>query len=229
MKSTVITIVVLMCSQAFGLTFMGPPMAKLEQGQKSVGFNLSYSEMDLEEKWEGGSETLKDVESSSYLANLGYGVSDGWDFFVRLGFTDIECDDFHFNGSPEFAYGFGTKVTFAQQNSMALGGLFQILWSESDDDILGIDVEIDYYEIQLAVGPTFNFDGLSIYGGPFLHFVDGEIKSTILGEKSDIEQESEIGGYIGIGATLSEDTDINLEYQFTGDAQAIGFRLVHRF
>ena len=226
MKKIVVTIMVLMCSQAFGLTLMGPPMAELEQGQKCVGFNLSYSEMDLEEKALGLSATLEDVESFSYLVNLGYGVSDGWDFFVRLGLTDIEYEDF--NGSSEFAYGFGTKATFSQQDSMTLGGLFQILWSEADDTILGIKTDVEYYEIQIAVGPTFDYDGLSIYGGPFLHFVEGEIDYAGV-VTSDIEQESEFGGFVGAQFDLAENASCCVEYQITGDAQAVCAGIAWRF
>lgn len=221
MKKTVITIIVLMCSQAFGLTFMGPPMAELEQGQKSAGFNLSYSEMDVEVSAFGLSGTLDDVESFTYLVNIGYGISDNWDAYLRLGLTDIEFEDF--DSSSEFAYGFGTKVTFGQQDAVTWGGLFQILWSEADDTVLGIKDEIDYYEIQIAFGPTYDYDGISIYGGPFLHFIDGDIKESGPGYSitGDIEQESEFGGYVGLNAELTESANWQIELQFTGDAYAI--------
>jgi len=221
MKKIVLIIFVLMCSQAFGLTLMGPPMAELEQGQDGLGLNLSYSKMDIEERALGLTETLKDVESFSYLVNLGYDVTDNWDFFVRLGLTDIEYDDIDFDGNSKFAYGFGTKATFVQKDSIVWGGLFQILWLESDDNIIGIDVGIDYYEIQIAFGPTYKVNGTSIYGGPFLHFIDGDIDYGILGITSDIEQESEFGGYIGLNAELAENTNWQIELQFTGDAYAI--------
>lgn len=222
MKKIAVTIMVLMCSQAFGLTLMGPPVAELEQGQKSVGFNISYSEMDLNVN----SSSLDDVETFSYLANLGYGVSDEWDVFVRLGLTDTEQEDF--DGSAEFAYGFGTKYTFMQQDSMSLGGLFQILWSEADDTIAGTKYEVDYYEIQIAVGPSFDYGGMSIYGGPFLHFVDGDFKVSGLGS-ADLEQDSEFGGYVGLNAELAENTDCQIEFQITADAYAICAGIGWRF
>lgn len=218
MKKTVITIIALMCSQAYCLTLMGPPMAELEQGQKSVGLNLSYSEMDLEESILGISIDIDEVESFAYLFNLGYGISDNLDAYLRLGLTDIEYEDF--DGSSEFAYGFGMKFTISQQDSMTFGGLFQILWSEADDTILGIKTEYEAYEIQIAVGPTYDMDGISIYGGPFLHFVDGEIEYAGV-ITSDIEQESEFGGYVGLNAELTESANWQIELQFTGDAYAI--------
>jgi len=238
MKKLVITIVALMCSQAFGLTFMGPPMAELEQGQKSVGFNLSYSEMDIEVSGLGISETLNDAESFAYLVNLGYGVSDNWETFIRLGLTDVEFEEF--DGSSEFAYGFGTKVTFEQKDSVTWGGLFQIIWANSDDSLTGdvpgygivtADLEIDFYEIQIAVGPTYKMEGLSIYGGPFLHFIDGELDVSVLGVTGtlDVEQESEFGGYIGALFDINENVSCNVEYQQTGDAYAICTGLLWKF
>ena len=229
MKKIIVTIMVLMCSQAFGLTLMGPPMAELEQGQKSVGFDFSYSKMDIKVSAFGLSGTFEDVESSTYLVNLGYGINDSWDAFLRLGLTDIEYEDF--DGSSEFAYGFGTKVTFSQQDSLSWGGLFQITWSEADDTVLGIKDEIDYYEMQIAVGPTYKMEGLSIYCGPFLHFIDGDIKESGPGYSitGDLEQESEFGGYVGLNAELAENTDWQIEFQITGDAYAICTGIGWRF
>jgi hypothetical protein len=67
MRKIVITVLVLMCGQAFGLNLMGPPMAELQQGQKGVGFNLYYGEMDLEEKALGLSATIEDADKKSWV------------------------------------------------------------------------------------------------------------------------------------------------------------------
>jgi len=239
MKKIVVTIMVLICSQAFGLTLMGPPMAELEQGQKSVGFNLSYSEMDVEVSGLGISETLDDVESFAYLVNLSYGITDDWEAFVRLGLTDVEFEEF--DGSSEFAYGFGTKVTFEQKDAVTWGGLFQMTWAKSDDSLTGdipgygivtADIEIDYYEIQIAVGPTYELnDTTSIYGGPFLHFIDGDFDVSVLGVTGslDVEQESVFGGFVGAKFDLAENASCCVEYQITGDAQAVCAGIVWRF
>jgi hypothetical protein len=43
----------------------------------------------------------------------------------------------------------------------------------------------------------------SIYGGPFLHFIEGEIDyENII--TTDIEQESEIGGFFGLNTEITE-------------------------
>ncbi len=69
-----------------------------------------------------------------------------------------------------------------QEGDLIWGGLFQISWFSSEDTgtlvsaghtITGTQ-EIDAYQIQIAVGTTYEMEGLSIYGGPFLHFIGGD-------------------------------------------------------
>lgn len=208
-------------SAAWALRPMGPPMAGLEQSQMSLGFDFSWSEMDIEED----GDTINDVESIAYLANLGYGIADNWEGFIRLGIAgiDVDDDDGGFSGDDQFAYGFGTKVTFAQEGDLTWGGLFQMDWTKSEDD----DVEFDFYEIQIAVGPTYQMEGMSIFGGPFLHFLDGDVDDP--DGTSGLEQESEIGGYVGAQFDLAENASCYVEYQFTGDASGIGVGIVWKF
>ncbi len=225
-KRMLLLVVVLMVaglwsSAAWALRPMGPPMAGLEQSQMSVGFDFSWSKMNLEE--DGG--TAEDLESLAYLANLGYGISDNWEGFIRLGFAGISAEDFE--GNNQFAYGFGTKVTFAESDPLTWGGLFQMDWTKSEDG----DVEIDSYEIQVAAGPTYQMEGMSLYVGPFLHFVGGDVgKVGPLLETLDIKQESIFGGYIGAQFDIAENASWNIEYQTTGDdASAICTGIVWRF
>lgn len=244
MKKVVITILVLMCSQAFGLTPMGPPKAELKQGQYSFGIDYSFSDIDVEVSGYGASWT-EDIETNTLFSNLSYGITDGWEGFLRLGFANVEADDF--DGGNEFAYGFGTKLTFAEQDAVSWGALLQIGWLSSDDSgtvvayghtITG-NQEIDVYEIQIALGPTYETDSLKIYGGPFLHLVNGDYdwSGTVTGPmingsgsfSLDIEEESVFGGYIGISKDLTSNSNIGIEFQYTGDAQAVGLKLVWKF
>lgn len=227
-KVIVILVVVLCCSvPSFGLSFMGAPKAGLSQGQCRIGLDYSHSEMDLEFSASGvPSETLE-VETDMLFANLGYGLADTWEGFVRLGVASIEIDEF--DGGGEFAYGFGTKATFIEQDAVSWGGLFQINWFEGDDSIDGVDVDIDVYEIQIAIGPTYEAENIRIYGGPFLHLFDGDGKIEavlpffgLINADFDIEQESEIGGYVGTQIDIAENSNVNIEFQFTGDAWAVG-------
>lgn len=206
-------------SAAWALRPMGPPMAGLEQSQMSIGFDFAWSEMNLEVE----GDTVDDVESIAYLAKLGYGIADNWEAFIRLGIAGIDIDDEGFSGDDQFAYGFGTKVTFAESDPLTWGGLFQMDWTKSEDE----DVELDAFEIQIAVGPTYQMEGMSIFGGPFLHFVDGE--GTEPGDTFDFEQESEFGGYVGAQFDIAENASCFVEYQVTGDASGIGVGIAWRF
>ncbi|MHC4692713.1 MAG: hypothetical protein ACYS67_08220 [Planctomycetota bacterium] len=230
-KIVVVLVAVLCCSApSFGLSFMGPPKAGLEQGQFGVGANFSYSEMDVEVSGYGLSDTA-DVDTTALLADIGYGVINQVEVFGRVGVSSLEAEDF--DGDFEFAYGFGTKVTIAEQDPVTWGALFQIGWLEGDDTVTGFipgygivtaDQEIDAYEIQIAVGPTYEAENMRVYGGPFLHLVDGDYDADILGGPDlsfDVEQESEIGGYIGAQFDLAENSAASVEFQFTADAWAI--------
>ncbi|OHB75335.1 MAG: hypothetical protein A2Z25_01910 [Planctomycetes bacterium RBG_16_55_9] len=128
----------------------------------------------------------------------------------------------------------------------------QILWENpSDGDIdlaptdgdpskLSGDVEIDLREIQVAVGPTVQLDGFSVYGGPFLHFVTGDLDADITGTDSfgavnrvdlsqDIREESEFGVFVGAQGQAAQDTSWFVEFQMTGDAWGIGVGGVRKF
>jgi hypothetical protein len=194
--------------------------------------------MDLKLSGYGFSWTA-DVEANMLFGNFGYGISDKWEGFVRLGFANVEAEDF--DGDNEFAYGFGTKLTFAEQDAVTWGALFQIGWFEGEDTVTGFvpgygiltaDQEIHAYEIQVSVGPTYEAENIRIYGGPFLHFVDGDYDIDIAGVGSlsfDVEQESEFGAYIGTQVDIATNSSFNIEAQFTGDAWAFCTGIVWRF
>ena len=222
-KIIVILLVFAFCVPSFGLSPMGPPKAGLDKGQFGVGLNYTIGEMDLDFSVDTG-----EVETNMLFVDLGYGIMDQWEGFARLGFAKAEQDDIGFDGGNKFAYGFGTKVTISEQDAITWGGLFQMTWLEGDDTISGFDVDFDAYEIQLAFGPTYEADSIRIYGGPFLHFVDGDLDVTgvlpgwgAVSGSVDVEQESEFGGYVGAQFDVAENSCANIEAQFTGDAWAI--------
>jgi len=238
-------IILIWSSQAMALPPMGPPKADLEQGQYSVGSDYSFSVMDIELSGYGLNVTQKDVDSNMIFANLGYGIAPNLEAFVRLGAANAEFEGF--SGDTEFAYGFGTKATFAQEGDLTWGGLFQMSWANSEDTgtlildghtITGTQ-EIDFYEIQIAVGPTYKMEGFSIYGGPFLHIIDGKYdwNGTVTGPivngsgsfSLDVKQESELGLYIGALFDINENVSCSVEYQQASDAYGICTGLRWRF
>lgn len=264
--SVVLMAVGLCGSAALALDPMGPPAAGLKKGQFGAGAEYSYSEMDLklsEGEWSDNlgssgklaSFTSKDVKLHKVYANLGYGITDNWEGFLRLGGASADFKDVPWgqdeqpDGDTGFAIGFGTKVTFYEERNLKVGGLFQMSWFETEGRLRGIDeegssfsgsAETDITEIQIAVGPTYKLTkGLSIYGGPFFHFIDGDMKASgswttgpLDGTEKysyDIDEASCFGGYIGTAVDIAENISCNIEFQHTAAADALGISLLWRF
>jgi len=251
-------------STAFGLAPLGPPTAGLNQGQFRLSGEYAYSEMDVEidpPHYVNG--TMPDLKSNMVFGNLGYGVMDNWEGYVRLGianaeFSKIDWDNdpqderYGFDGDYGFAYGFGTKYTFWEQtDDLHWGLLFQMTWIDTDGSADGTeqsgegtafldrDIELDYYEIQIAVGPTWQAtQSLCVYGGPFLSFpsgdfdedyrayaiIDGTLTLVDGPEKhsADLEEESMFGGYVGAQLDVTEQMTAFAEVMFTSDAWGLG-------
>ena len=261
---------------AFGLDPMGPPAAGLEQGQLKIGIDYSFSTVDLElsngtyitylDGWfdEAGSKhsySLKNVKVRKFYTNLGYGLADNLDSFIRIGGTSARFGNSafspefwpggeEFDSHTDFSVGFGIKGTFYEEDNLKFGGLFQVNRSEFDGAIQPANwpvaddyVEMGITEIQVAVGLTCKMtESFSVYGGPFLHFIDGnwsDVYSEITSEEPyqlrtskyswDIEGDSPLGGYLGAQLDLGGNCCFNIEYQHTSAADMLGLNLVWKF
>jgi len=267
-------------STVLALSPMGPPRSFLEPNQWAVGIDYGLETMDLEATstitetilHEGDPpavasprkavQKIKDFKSNIVMGRVGYGISENWDAFVRLGIADGDSDIDQtypdgaatdkfkgYDGSFGFAWGIGTRATFWENDNVTWGGLLQITWFDPDDgdiilsgdsNYLSGSADIDMWEVQIALGPTWQVDDkLSVYGGPFLHFVNGDFdisyKTVDMGDEihykgsGDIEEESQLGGYVGAHWDVRENIDCYIEGQFTGDAWGIGIGAARRF
>jgi len=207
-----------------------------------------------------GKHNINDLKSNIVLGRVSYGISDNWEAFLRLGAADAKCDieqtftnapswEYQgFDGSFGFAWGLGTKVTIWEDKDITWGGLLQMTWVEPGDSDITLkgdsnysgNAEIKFSEVQIAIGPTWRMeDNLSIYGGPFLHYVNGdldfsgrtvELGSTIdMVSTGDIEEKSEFGGYVGASWDENERTSYFIECQLTGDAWGVGIGAARKF
>jgi len=206
---------------------------------------------------------IENLKSNMYLARLGVGTWENWDLFVRFGASDAqdEISEVLADGTPGdqykdydgglgFAWGFSTRATFYEQGDTTWGGLLQITWANPDasditnenDSTFSGDVEIDYWEVQVAIGPTVEFENLRIYGGPFLHFLNGDLNlngqsidpgpgvDLITTEYShEIREKSQLGGYAGAQWYTGQNSSLFTEFQFTGDAWGVGVGTLWRF
>lgn len=207
---------------------------------------------------------IENFKSNMYLARLGVGTWENWDLFVRFGASDAqdEISEVLANGTPGtdqyrdydggngFAWGFSTRATFYQDGDTTWGGLLQVTWANPDvssitnenDSTFSGDAEIDYWEVQIAIGPTVEFDNFRVYGGPFLHFLNGDLTLNgqiddppgvpdliIVDTSHDIREESQLGGYAGAQWYLGEDSSLYTEFQFTNDAWGVGVGTLWKF
>lgn len=202
----VITITYFYGVNAFGLDMMGPPSAGLKKGQIGAGADYSDTRMNIDFRngiiiddiYQFGalagrtstnirSFTIHHLKMHKGYANIGYGLTDDLEMFIRVGGMNTEFSGNLFpsqtsasekyNGDTGFAIGFGTKVTFYKKDKLKLGGLFQMSRASSeaslDADSLPGEIKLNIVEMQIAVGPTYQLtDKIAIYGGPFWHFIN---------------------------------------------------------
>ena len=231
-KLPVFIVLALLVGQASALTYMGSPTSNVKEGDLLLGLDYSDSEADIDWRANGLHGTIKDYDSDLYLGKVGLGLSDGFELFGRFGLNrtdytlrDVEYsediqDGFKYHSGNEFTWGVGTKVTLGRKGNIGWGALFQYM------DITGRD------RTYLAVGPSYQIKDFCLYGGPFLDIIGGDVdmKSghTTLASL-DIEQGSEVGGYIGLGWQFAKNSSVSVEYQLTDDIQVIGVSLLNRF
>lgn len=225
MRRAILMGVVLFGSPAWALTYMGAPSSNVKQGELLLGFDYTNSELDFEFTGSTSKGFLDNVDSDLYLGRAGIGLLSGLEVFGRFGVGEIE------DLGNEFAWGCGAKATFARKDDVSWGVLFQLTslsvdgtGNIGDHQLAG---DLDIYEYQFAIGPTFGDDGTSVYLGPFLHFVDGDADLATHGSV-DVEQESELGLYLGISWEVADNTHVNLELQGTDDDKLVGIGLVHK-
>ncbi len=197
--------------------------------------------------------TLDGFEQNNSYINLGYGVDYNWEAFVRLIRTEAEFGGSLINVGEEFesdsvpAFGGGIRATFFEGEYLIIGGIAQANMSHYNGKLSAPQwdvphfVEADITEIQITIGASYMWiDGIWIYGGPLMHFISGEYYDTYIEEADigglllseyswDIEEDSMYGGYFGTQVEIGEDCSLNIEYQFTGAADALGASIVLRF
>ena len=206
---------------------------------------------------------IENLKSNMFLGRLGIGTWENWDLFVRFGVADAQDDISEvlangtpgdqykdYDGSNGFAWGVGTRGTFYQKGNTTWGGLLQITWANPDASEVTIEndptftgeAEMDYWEVQIALGPTVELDNCRFYGGPFLHYVNGDLELNgqisdppgvpdliVVDTSHEIREESQIGGYAGAQWYLGENSSLFTEVQFTGDAWGIGVGTIWKF
>jgi opacity protein-like surface antigen len=235
-------------STALALDPMGPPKANLQKDQWSVGIDYSWGEMTIQRttaNWSDAKNTADLDDMQKIYATIGYGLSENVEGFVRIGIgsTDVErkvdWTKWESDGGDwDAIWGLGVKATLSEDENVTWGILAQYSSAElsCDQKESGGEtprVDLDITELQIAFGPTWDLgDGVSVYGGPFLHIIDGSyVDNKDNGDvlTKSIEEESQLGGYVGVSIDLAANSTLCVEYQNTGEAEAIAGLLSFRF
>lgn len=235
MKKVMVFAAVVLCTQpAWALRFMGPPTTEIEGGQFGIGFEWSHSQFDVRSN---DLDEVANVESNVYFTRLLFGVAKGAEISGLIGLSDIEdTEEDGLRSVNDVTWGAGLKLNFGKSGPFDIGAAFQISSLVGDDKTaVGpfiAEGKLDAYLIELTVGPTYKTHGVCLYGGPFVHFITGNFEGRVAGlhETVDVEQEeSKLGGYVGISTEIADNSNVNLEYHFTDDSYAIGVGIIHRF
>ncbi len=160
--------------------------------------------------------------------------------------------EYSFDGSYGFAWGVGTRATICERGPWSFGAVSQVTWVNPDDDkvsygfppepgvtsdVIDGEIELNWRQFQVGLGVTYQADGWWVYGGPCWFFVNGDFdfdatETTVEGDGDiwtdymkgsfDLREESEFGGWIGVGCQLAQATTGYAEVQLYGDAWVVG-------
>jgi hypothetical protein len=228
MRNLLIIGIVLTCvKSAWALSYMGPMTSQMRVNHWKLG--LEYSRAQTSVDLSDFGTDIEDLKTDLYLPRLDYGIYEKMDIYVRLGWAEIEDkgEGIEKMGN-ELAWGLGIKSTIIESEDLNWGGLVQITSTSGSESTL----ELEIFEIQLAGGFVWKVnESIDLYGGPFLHWISGEMDIRWLGQtfSSDIEEKSLLGVYAGIAIWATNKGELHLEYQKTADADALGIGIFYPF
>ena len=244
----------------FALGNLGTPTAELETGQLSVGGDYTYTEMELDvgnmtyfhsiDGWTTTAFEFDKVKTNLYYATFKYGLTDNWELFGRLGASDIEFKSRWPQDSPtwikrdfdsDFFWGVGTKYTFYKQDKVSWGAAVQMSMVDTtsvyfrSSDSTKQTLDLSFYDLLIAVGPTVDMGGWKLYGGPFFYMLDGDadmFETWPAGwwkGSSDVEEDSNFGGYVGAAIPLAQDAELTFEVGSISSGISAGLGLNVKF
>jgi hypothetical protein len=197
---------------------------------------------------------IKDFNLNRYYAQLGYGLLENWEVFAQLGAVDIEGkyrevgdrlwnkDKFDTN----LLYGLGTKYTFVKKDKIAFGAALQVNYFNADSasDYNEVDpgytetgretIDLDVWDITLAVGPTFDMGGWKLYGGALYNLLLGEhnfktrgswvggTTGTFTCRDNGDTNVNNYGGYLGAQFNIQKKFNVKVEGLGTNNGWGVG-------
>ena len=216
---------------------IGSPTATLEQGTGSVGVDLTSQRQDLQIFGTGLFDgVIEDYDNQQTTATLSYGVTDRFEVFGRVGYLE---GDGTIDG--ERVMGAGARLTLSENpfdvEGLSIGMTGQFSLARLDVSVpvtighcwwkrtIPVDMSVDLFETIMAVGATYEIDDFTVYGGPALYRLDGDIEATSskwLGNEDGSLKSDKVIGYVGASWNCWKDIKLTGEFQFAPDHQSIG-------
>ena len=232
MKKILVVLFVICCfaSSAFA-EVVGPLSSK-----DGLLVGIGYATNDRTEQ-----DHEKVFKSEQGYVSMDYTVN-GWQPYLRFGYTDLEIDSFR---DSERAFGtLGLKKALYQKSKWTVGAFGQISLFQSANDQrmvrygeipVTIDIKIkDLKEakvgglVQRVIGPV------EVYAGPFYNWMDGDVESVVTtptrtsARSFKIKADDDVGGLAGVVVDLGNGFGLNLEVQQTSRT-SVGSALTYRF
>lgn len=248
MRKILFVIALMSAGRVWAIAPIGPAASTLEKGQLELGFDYAHTKVDdlsvdatIKVLGLTFSEDLRsDGKVNGYWANVGYGLVDPLDIFLRLGAADLD------SAGTEFAWGLGVRATVAESERLDWGVLAQMSWSGGTQEETILDPtlgpvwgrdDFDFAALQIAAGPVYKGDGVSVYGGPLLYWLWSDSHGTAIILNSgtaidgsvDAESGLEFGGYVGLSVDLADNLAVQTEAQFAAHIQTLACSLICRF
>jgi len=233
MKRMIATICLVLAQSAVGLTPIGNPTVKPNDGWQAA-FNYVHSSQDVELSGYGLTGT-GDITVNDFLGEIGANVTEDWYLAFLIGLGKADIDDVEFNGVK---IGARAKHTFIRQEKVDWSSSFNIFLSNFAEDVSlpdihrKVQVDVTYMEMTVAIGPTFHItEDVDLYGGLGLHYLTGEMDVNVPGPNLsfNIEKDFNLGGFIGLSVAATKHISLDIEAQMFEDAKAIAFRFSYRF
>lgn len=259
-RTNVMTLVMLATfgTSVFAVGFLGSPTAEIGQGKWSIGYDYSYSSQKTDKvtaKFDViGVETgtfpfkLKDFNLQRHYGVIGYGVTEDWDIYVKLGIADLKARGVDYdlpqvwsmNFDNEFAWGLGTRYTFFRQDNVTWGAALQMNWIDTQiGERFGTEKSqftVDAFDLLASVGPTVDMGSWKVYGGPFYYYLNGDYDlkvkdagALVYKEKADVKAARNWGAFIGSIINLGNNIDWTVEYATTGKGWGLGTGVAWKF
>jgi len=182
----------------------------------SLGLGYNYSSADLDQ----GEATLKQHQ---LYARLGMSFSESCEIYLRGGAANLEIEDF--DDSSSLFVGGGLKGLILQRRNFDLGAFVDgSVFGDYEDrgaEVTGL------YDLNAGLTLETVIEGARLYAGPifFIREMDVEAQN---GTSDSVEEDGNVGGFVGASWQIKDRYNINVEAQFKTDFSG-GIEVLYNF